>query len=152
MAKGGSCAKPRRVVAKLEAGGKVPATKISGPRDVVRAIRKLLEDNAYESFVALYINQRNCIIGYEVFTEGGIAAVSVQTSAIVRDALLSGAVGIVTAHNHPSGVAEVSRDDEALFKKLEHQAHVMDIKVLDHIVLGNRTFASQSGDWVEDSI
>jgi DNA repair protein RadC len=152
MAKGGSCAKPRRVVAKLEAGGKVPAIRISGPNDVVRAVRSILKDNAYESFVALYLNTRHCVIGYEVFTEGGIAAVSVQTSAIVRDALLAGAIGIVTAHNHPSGSAEVSRDDKALFQKLERQADVMDIKVLDHVVLGDGTFASQSNDWVEDSI
>lgn len=152
MAKSGPCAKPRRVVAKLEAGGKVPAMRITGPVDVVRAVRKILEGNAYESFVSLYLNQRNCVIGYEVFTEGGIAAVSVQSSSIVRDALLSGAVGIVTAHNHPSGIAEVSGADRALFKKLERQAEVMDIMVLDHVILGDGTYASQSNDWVEESI
>jgi DNA repair protein RadC len=140
------------VVAKLETGAKMPAIKISGPFDIIRAVRRILEDNAYESFVALYINTKGCIIGYEVFTEGSIASVSVQTSSIVRDALLSGAHGIVTAHNHPSGSAQVSHADRALFDKLERQAKVMDILVLDHIVIGDGTFASQSSDWAEDSI
>jgi DNA repair protein RadC len=147
------CPKPRRLVAKLEKSGAVLLrTRISDPRSAAEGAVKLIGDRAYEWFIAMYLNSQNCVFAYEEFTSGNIVGVEVVTSSIVRDALLAGAVGIITAHNHPSGDPDVSNQDKDLFAKLELQADVMDIKVLDHIIIGDGSFMSKSEGWKEAPI
>jgi DNA repair protein RadC len=139
------CAKPKRLVARLERGGAaVPAITIMMPHDAAAAAYELIGDRAYEVFLALYLNAANCLIAYEEFTEGSLANVTVNPASIVRDALLAGAIGIITVHQHPSQTARPSDDDLRVWKRLDAQADLMGIKVLDHMIVVDAGFFSNA--------
>ena len=131
-----ACAKPRKMTVKWErTGAKLPPLKVRDPRSAAYAAAKLIGDNAYEVFLVMYLNSDNCVIGYEELTEDSLAGVSVNTASLVRNALLAGAFGIITAHQHPSGSLTPSRDDQVLWKRLRQQAELMQIPVLDNLIV-----------------
>jgi len=140
-----SC-RPKRLYTKL----KVRADElqvggpISGPHDAARAAERLIGDRAYEVFLVTYQNSQNCIFAYEEFTEGSITGVSVMPSAIIRNALLAGAVSIITYHQHPSGALNPSPQDEALWERIRLQAKLMDITVLDNFIITPEGYYSES--------
>jgi DNA repair protein RadC len=61
---------------------------------------------------------------------------------VFRDALLRGASAIVVAHNHPSGDAEPSRDDELITRRISRAGDIVGIEVLDHVVIGQQRWVS----------
>jgi len=134
----------RKINVKFERAGKLPEITVSSPSEAAGAIGKLIGDNLYEQFVVLYLGAQNNVIGYDRYSEGGLATVSVQTSAIVRNALLVGALGVVTVHQHPSGDPTPSQADKELWKKLSRQLHEMDLLPLDNLVVTGAGYYSQS--------
>lgn len=143
-----SCGKPSRLVVKRErSGAKLPAIpRVSGPVDVVKAVRALIADRAYEVFLVLYLNTKNCVFAYEELTEDSVAAVSVNSASLVRNALLSGAVGIITAHQHPSGSLDPSDEDRALWRQLREQCKLMGILLLDNAIVTEDGYYFESQD------
>jgi DNA repair protein RadC len=88
-----------------------------------------------ESFLALYLNRANQVLGLYKVGVGGITGVVCDPRLILAVALKIGAVGIILAHNHPSGTLRPSRQDEDVTTKLKEAARFMDIKMLDHLIL-----------------
>lgn len=114
---------------------------------VADTLAPYLEDRAHESFVIVYVNIRNKIVGYTEFTMGSTSGVQVDPAGIMRDALGMGAAGFVTAHNHPSGDPTPSSDDVALWARLRDIGALMGIPVIDNLVVGsNGRYYSQSQD------
>jgi DNA repair protein RadC len=137
------CAKPARLVVKRErSGARLPALTVNDPMDAAGAALELIGDRAYEVFLVLYLNARNCVTGYEELTQDDLSGVAVTTSSLVRNALLSGARAIITCHQHPSGDPHPSDDDEHLWRRLDRQAREMDIMVLDNLVITNTGYYS----------
>lgn len=89
----------------------------------------------YESFVVMYLDTRHRLIAIEDLFRGTIAQTSVYPREIARRALHHNAAALVVAHNHPSGVAEPSRADEALTNALKASLSLLDVRVLDHLVI-----------------
>ncbi|MBT3308096.1 MAG: DNA repair protein RadC [Gammaproteobacteria bacterium] len=91
----------------------------------------------HEAFGALYLDNQNRIIHFEILFTGTIDGASVHPREVVRDALKHNAAAVIFAHNHPSGVAEPSASDRAITEQLSSALGLMDIRVLDHIIIGD---------------
>ena len=89
-----------------------------------------------ERFMVLYLNRSNTVIGIYPVSVGGITGTIADVRLILAVALKAAAVSLILAHNHPSGNLKPSRVDEDLTSKIKEAAQYMDIKVLDHLILG----------------
>ncbi len=91
----------------------------------------------HEAFGALFLDNRHRVITFEVLFTGTIDGASVHPREVIRRALHHNAAAIIFAHNHPSGVAEPSRADHAITRQLRGALEQVDIRVLDHIIIGD---------------
>ena len=96
-----------------------------------------LRDRPYEVFCCLYLDNRNRLIMFEELFRGTIDGASVHPREVVRRALEHNAAALILAHNHPSGIAEPSQADEIITRRLKSALGLVDIRVLDHLVVGD---------------
>ena len=90
-----------------------------------------------EHFIALYLNQANKIIGYYHHSTGTINATMVDTEIVVAVALKTLAKSVIISHNHPSGNLKPSERDKDVTKKIREAGDMLDIKLMDHIIVGH---------------
>ena len=112
----------------------------SGPKEVVAAIRELdlLPDEARERFVCLMLDAQNGLIGTHTVSIGTLTASLVSPREVFRAAIvLPGVASIVLAHNHPSGDPTPSQEDIRLTRQLAEAGQLLDIRVHDHVILGD---------------
>ena len=108
---------------------------LSSPTAVRDWLRLQLAVLPHEVFCALWLDSQNRLIACEELFRGTLAQTSVYPREVVKRALACNAAAVVFAHNHPSGVAEPSRADEALTQALKQALALVDVKVLDHFVV-----------------
>ncbi len=104
-----------------------------------------MRDLKYEVFKVLYLNSQNQIIEAEDLFEGTVDASVVWTREVVAKALKHSATALVFVHNHPSGNPEPSDSDRDVTRDLVYAGRIMQIKVLDHIVIGENRYFSFAG-------
>lgn len=109
---------------------------LSSPQAVRDYLRLTLQAKQYEIFVGVFLDAQNRVLNVEELFKGTLTQTSVFPREIVKRALHYNAAAVIFAHNHPSGVAEPSRADEALTQTLKHTLALVDVKVLDHFVVG----------------
>ena len=109
---------------------------LSSPRAVRDYLRLKLQERPYEVFVAVFLDAQNRVLAVEELFRGTLTQTSVYPREVVKRALHYNAAALIFAHNHPSGVAEPSRSDEALTQALKQSLALVDVKVLDHFVIG----------------
>ena len=109
---------------------------LSSPRTVRDFLRLKLQDRPHEVFVAVFLDAQNRVLGVEELFRGTLTQTSVYPREVVKRALHFNAAALIFAHNHPSGIAEPSRSDEALTQALKQALALVDVKVLDHFVIG----------------
>jgi DNA repair protein RadC len=96
--------------------------------------------------MGIFLDARNRTIATEELFTGTLTQASVYPREVVKRGLYHNAAAIIFAHNHPSGVAEPSKADEILTQSLKQALALVDIKVLDHFIIGDRdtlSFAEQ---------
>ena len=120
--------------------------KISHSRDAYEYLYDLLSEKEYESFYILVLNRANKIIKHILISEGSTAGTVADPKKIFKLALENNATSIILAHNHPSGNIKPSASDLALTKKLKDGGEMLDCKVLDHIIVGNKDYHSMSDE------
>lgn len=96
-----------------------------------------LRDLDYEVFAALFLDNQHRVIRYQELFQGTIDGAAVYPREVIKHALKLGAAAVIFAHNHPSGVAEPSSADRAITDRLQQALALMDIRVLDHLVIGD---------------
>ncbi|MDH5444292.1 MAG: DNA repair protein RadC [Gammaproteobacteria bacterium] len=96
-----------------------------------------LRDIPHEVFACLFLDNRHRVICFEELFRGTINGASVHPREVVKKALHHNAAALILAHNHPSGIAEPSESDRQLTKKLQQALGLVDIRVLDHVVIGD---------------
>lgn len=96
-----------------------------------------LRDRPYEVFCCLHLDSRHRLIGFDELFRGTIDGASVHPREVVRQAMERNAAAVIFAHNHPSGVAEASQADELITRRLREALALMDIRVLDHLIVGD---------------
>jgi DNA repair protein RadC len=109
---------------------------LSSPDAVRDFLRLQLEHREVEVFVGLFLDAQNRVVGVEELFSGTLTQTSVFPREVVRRALHFNAAGVIFAHNHPSGVAEPSRADEMLTQALKQALALVDVRVLDHFIVG----------------
>ena len=97
-----------------------------------------------EKFIAMYVNRCNRVIGVYELSKGGITWTVVDIRLLLSVALKTVATSIILSHNHPSGNLKPSKQDIDLTQKIKAAAELMDIKVMDHIILGTNEFSYYS--------
>jgi len=101
-----------------------------------------MRDLKKEKFKVLFLNSQNQVIEVEDLFEGTLAASSVYPREIIESALKRNAASLIFAHNHPSGNPEPSGSDKEITRDLVFAGSIMQIKVLDHIIVGENKYFS----------
>lgn len=109
---------------------------LSSPHAVRDYLRVTLAGRDRESFLVLFLDAQNRVLTTEELFRGTLTETSVYPREVVRRSLHHNAAAVILAHNHPSGVVEPSRADEALTRTLKAALALVDIAVLDHIIVG----------------
>jgi DNA repair protein RadC len=109
---------------------------LSSPAAVRSFLKLSLATRDREVFVVIFLDAQNGVLAVEEVFAGTLDQTNVYPREIVRRALQHNAAAVIFAHNHPSGVAEPSRADEVLTQALKQALALVDVKVLDHFVIG----------------
>ncbi|MEA2078971.1 MAG: DNA repair protein RadC [Pseudomonadota bacterium] len=115
---------------------------LKNPAETRRYLTARLRDYPYEVFACLFLDTRHRVISYEELFRGTIDGASVHPREVVRRALQHNAAAVILAHNHPSGVAEPSDADRRITTRLKDALALIDIRVLDHVVIGDQLATS----------
>lgn len=115
---------------------------LASPEHTCRYLLSQLRHYAHEVFACLFLDNRHRLIRFEKLFHGTIDQASVYPREIVRHSLKHNASALIFAHNHPSGDAEPSQADIALTQRLKGALALMEIRVLDHIIIGAGTTVS----------
>lgn len=116
--------------------------KITSSNSVFEYVQPIIGELPHEEFWILYLNNSNKIIKSAQLSKGGITGTIVDVRLAFKEALQLGAVGIILAHNHPSGTLKPSQADIQLTKKLKLAGESLDIKVLDHLIITEKAYFS----------
>ena len=95
-----------------------------------------------EQFMVAYLNSRNEIIDTEVLFKGSLTESAVHPRELARRCLETGSAAVLLAHNHPSGNTDPSNEDIKITTKIIKALKLLDIKVHDHIIIGNNDYTS----------
>ena len=115
---------------------------LNSPELVRNFLRLSLANKQHEVFIGIFLDAKNHAIATEELFSGTLTQTSVYPREIIKRALFHNAAAIIFAHNHPSGVAEPSHADKILTQSLKQALAFIDVKVLDHFVIGNGTALS----------
>ncbi|HXX13052.1 MAG TPA: DNA repair protein RadC [Burkholderiales bacterium] len=119
-----------------------PGLNLNSPRTVRDFLRLTLRSQDKESFLGIFLDAQNRVLAVEELSSGTLTQTSVFPREVVKRALKSNAAAVVFAHNHPSGLAEPSRADEVLTQALKQALALVDVKVLDHFIVGGSSAMS----------
>jgi DNA repair protein RadC len=122
----------RRALAKRVRRG----TGFTSPRVTADYLRVRLSILDHEVFCVIYLTKRHQFIACEDLFRGTIDGASVYPREVLKEAIKHNAAAVILAHNHPSGVAEPSQADLDITKQLKKVLDLVEIKVLDHIIIG----------------
>ncbi len=111
-------------------------------REVFDYLYISMRDLKKEVFKVMFLDTQNQVIEVEDLFEGTLTASAVYPREIVRDAISHNAAALVFAHNHPSGNPEPSDNDKQITRDLVFAANIMQMKVLDHIIVGDNCYFS----------
>jgi DNA repair protein RadC len=134
-------AKAAQVAAARELAGRALAEQmqardsLASPAAVRSYLRLRLQPLGHEVFWVVFLDAQNRVIVAEELFRGTLTQTSVYPREVVKRALAHNAAGVILAHNHPSGVAEPSFQDQALTRALAESLALVDVKVLDHFIV-----------------
>ena len=101
-----------------------------------------MRDQKKELFKVLYLNSQNQIIDTGDLFKGTITGSAISPRQVMESALKNDAVSLVLAHNHPSGNPEPSQNDKQITRDLVYAAAILQVKVLDHVIIGDNRYFS----------
>lgn len=145
---GMGCAKYAQLQAVLEMSRRALAEELenrnamNSPGLVRDFLRLSFANKEHEVFIGIFLDAQNHVIASEELFSGTLTQASVYPREVVKRALLHNAAAMIFAHNHPSGTAEPSHADKVLTQSLKQALALIDVKVLDHFIIGSSTTLS----------
>jgi DNA repair protein RadC len=112
------------------------------PAKVKHFLQLQLGAREFEVFAVMFLDTHNRLLGFEEMFRGTLTQTSVYPREVVKRALDLGAGAVILAHNHPSGAAEPSKADEYITQTLQSALKLIDVRVLDHLVVGHHDVVS----------
>ena len=143
-------AKAISVAAALEIGRRKAAQeipekeKVTSVNDLYKIFSQYLSDLQTEEFWAIFLDQKNHVIYKTQISKGGISGTLVDVRVIFRIAIEHFATSVVVAHNHPTGNLTPSQPDISITRRIKEAGDLLDIKLLDHLIIGENSFFSFS--------
>tara|TARA_R110002012_G_scaffold160895_1_gene322865 strand:- start:22037 stop:22735 length:699 start_codon:yes stop_codon:yes gene_type:complete len=120
--------------------------KITSSLSVFELMQPIIGELPHEEFWIIYLNNANKVLQKQQLSKGGITGTLVDVRLVLKNALEFGAVGIILAHNHPSGTLKPSEADKQITQKLKKAGESLDIKVLDHLIVTEKAYFSFADD------
>ncbi len=130
-----TCAIARELVKRWIGEGLSRECMLTNPTAVKDYLRIQFANQEFESFVTMFLDAQNRLIRCEELFRGTLTQTSVYPREVVKAALRHNAAAVILSHNHPSGVAEPSIQDQALTRSLKEALSLVDVKVLDHVII-----------------
>ncbi|MEK6915751.1 MAG: DNA repair protein RadC [Nanoarchaeota archaeon] len=121
--------------------------RITNAKDVFNLFHERLKNEKQEHFYIIMLSTKNHILGEHLVSKGVLDAAILEPREVFRPAVKAAASRIIIIHNHPSGDPSPSDEDIEVTKKLMSAEEMMNIKVLDHVIVGN----GEMWSWVEDN-
>ena len=115
---------------------------LNSPRAVRDYLQLLLGARQQEVFLVLFLDTQHRVIASEELFHGTLSQTSVYPREVVKRALAHNAAAVILAHNHPSGISEPSQSDQLLTDALKQALNLVDVRVLDHFIVGTGTILS----------
>jgi DNA repair protein RadC len=146
--KGVGPAKATSILAALELGRRRAGMQYSekipvkSSETVYRLFHPLMGDLEHEEFWLLMLNRANRILGRFKVSQGGLSGTVIDTRIILKKALDNLASSIIVCHNHPSGNKQPSDADVKITEKLKKAAEMLEIKLLDHVIIADKSYFS----------
>jgi DNA repair protein RadC len=112
---------------------------LTSPQAAAKHLQVLIAGKDHEVFTVLWLDNRHRIIGHSDLFRGTVDGAAVYPREVVKDGLAHNAAAVILAHNHPSGIPEPSRADIDITNRLKEALALVDIRVLDHLVIGETT-------------
>ena len=112
------------------------------PDAVLDFVRAKLAGHKDEVFLIIYVNAKNRMENFEIVNEGTVDHVMIYPRNVIKQALKFNATSLIVVHNHPSGEPDPSGADIRLTQSLKKAANAMDIKLLDHMIIGRNDYFS----------
>ena len=109
---------------------------LTDPSASARFLKMKLASYPYEVFGCLFLDNRHRVLAFEELFRGSIDGCSVHPREVIRRCLHHNAAAVIFSHNHPSGVSEPSAADRAITQRLKEALDYIDVRVLDHLVVG----------------
>jgi DNA repair protein RadC len=109
---------------------------LESPQATEQYLKSILRDNPHEVFACLFLDTRHRVIAFEELFQGTIDGATVYPRVVAEKALQHRAAALIVAHNHPSGISEPSLADQAITRRLKDALALLDIRLLDHFVIG----------------
>ncbi len=109
---------------------------LSSPRDAQDFLRTRLARLEHEVFAVLYLDNRHRVLAFEELFRGTLNGTAVYPREVVKRSLALNCAALILVHNHPSGNPEPSTADEVLTQRLREALSLVDVRVLDHLVVG----------------
>lgn len=141
-------AKAISIIAALELGRRrrseeaLEQKKISSSLSVFEYLQPLIGELPHEEFWIIYLNNSNKVIDKLQLSKGGITGTLVDVRLVMKKAIEVGATSIILSHNHPSGNLSPSTADKNLTTKLKTAGESLDIKILDHVIVTEKSYFS----------
>mgnify|MGYP001602780452 CR=1 FL=1 len=120
--------------------------RITSAEDVFKRFRDRLGQEKQEHFIVLYLDSKHQVLKEETISIGTLDASLVHPREVFKRAIQESAYGIILVHNHPSGDPSPSKDDRKITENMVDAGNLVDIKVLDHIIIGKKKYWSWLGD------
>ena len=115
---------------------------VSSPEAVIEFARFKIGGASHEAFMVIYLNVKNHVIAHEIINQGTVDHAVVYPRRVVESALEHHAASLILVHNHPSGDPAPSAEDKALTRRIIEAARTIEIRVLDHIIVGKSAYFS----------
>ena len=122
--------------------------KISSSQSVFQIMQPILGELAHEEFWVIYLNNSNKIVYKCQLSKGGMTGTVVDVRIAFKIALEHNATGIILCHNHPSGTLVASDADKQITRKMKIAGENLDIKVLDHVIVTEKSYFSFADDGI----
>ncbi|WP_243375519.1 DNA repair protein RadC [Geotalea sp. SG265] len=121
-----------------------PGTRYTAPQQIHETF-SFLRNETKEYFLALHLDGKNRVVALEIVSIGSLNQSIVHPREVYKTALLSSAAAIILVHNHPTGDPTPSREDIEITRRLKEAGELIGIKVLDHIIVGERYISFVEG-------
>lgn len=136
------------IIAALELGKRRGAQQVLEKKKIASSIsafellQPLIGELPHEEFWVIYLNNSNKVLQTSQLSKGGITGTLVDIRLAFKQALALGAVGLILAHNHPSGTLNPSESDIKLTNKIKAAGESLDINILDHLIITEKAYFS----------